>query len=213
MAWTTPGTATAGEVLTAAFWNLQVRDNMNSLVEAGTALPSSPVDGQSFYYVADTTNGIVWHLRYRAASASAYKWEFVGGESIGGTVLTSQSLGATVNTWADLATAGPSLTLPLAGDYRFRWGAYVKNDSGIGSILGIGLRFGATDPTSAAGLGIRWTAGITAASTSNPGHNVSSEDVATAQTASTIVKAVYRQNNTNCNFGNRYLYASPVRVG
>jgi hypothetical protein len=28
MAWTTPGTAVAGEVLTAAFWNEQVRDNM-----------------------------------------------------------------------------------------------------------------------------------------------------------------------------------------
>ena len=27
MAWTTPGTATAGSVLTAAFWNEQVRDN------------------------------------------------------------------------------------------------------------------------------------------------------------------------------------------
>ena len=27
MAWTTPGTATAGEVLTAAFWNTNVRDN------------------------------------------------------------------------------------------------------------------------------------------------------------------------------------------
>ena len=31
MAWTTPGTATAGEVLTAAFWNTQVRDNTNFL--------------------------------------------------------------------------------------------------------------------------------------------------------------------------------------
>ena len=28
MAWTTPGTATAGNVLTAAFWNEQVRDQM-----------------------------------------------------------------------------------------------------------------------------------------------------------------------------------------
>jgi hypothetical protein len=28
MAWTTPGTAVAGEVLTAAFWNEQVRDNL-----------------------------------------------------------------------------------------------------------------------------------------------------------------------------------------
>lgn len=31
MAWTTPGTAVAGAVLTAAFWNEQVRDNMNDM--------------------------------------------------------------------------------------------------------------------------------------------------------------------------------------
>jgi len=31
MAFTTPGTAVAGEVLTAAFWNTNVRDNMNSV--------------------------------------------------------------------------------------------------------------------------------------------------------------------------------------
>ena len=31
MAWTTPGTAVAGEVLTAAFWNEQVRDNSDYL--------------------------------------------------------------------------------------------------------------------------------------------------------------------------------------
>lgn len=31
MAWTTPGTAVAGDVLTAAFWNEQVRDNMADL--------------------------------------------------------------------------------------------------------------------------------------------------------------------------------------
>jgi hypothetical protein len=31
MAWTTPGTAVAGEVLTAAFWNEQVRDNLANL--------------------------------------------------------------------------------------------------------------------------------------------------------------------------------------
>ena len=31
MAWTTPGTATAGSVLTASFWNTNVRDNTTSL--------------------------------------------------------------------------------------------------------------------------------------------------------------------------------------
>lgn len=31
MPWTTPGTAVAGDVLTAAFWNSNVRDNLNTL--------------------------------------------------------------------------------------------------------------------------------------------------------------------------------------
>lgn len=31
MAWTTPGTAVAGDVLTAAFWNAQVRDQMTEV--------------------------------------------------------------------------------------------------------------------------------------------------------------------------------------
>jgi hypothetical protein len=35
MAFTTPGTATAGEVLTAAFWNTNVRDNTNYLYDTG----------------------------------------------------------------------------------------------------------------------------------------------------------------------------------
>ena len=36
MAFTTPGTATAGEVLTAAFWNTNVRDNLNQLATGYT---------------------------------------------------------------------------------------------------------------------------------------------------------------------------------
>jgi hypothetical protein len=36
MAWTTPGTAVAGDVLTAAFWNLNVRDNLNAIYTSGT---------------------------------------------------------------------------------------------------------------------------------------------------------------------------------
>jgi len=37
MAWTTPGTATAGEVLTAAFWNANVRDNLDVLAPLSAA--------------------------------------------------------------------------------------------------------------------------------------------------------------------------------
>lgn len=40
MAWTTPGTATAGSVLTASFWNEQVRDNMVELAPFSAAWTS-----------------------------------------------------------------------------------------------------------------------------------------------------------------------------
>ena len=118
MAWTTPGTAVAGDVLTAAFWNLQVRDNMNSLIEAGSTLPSSPVDGQSFYYTANTTTGAVWHLRYRSASSSAYKWEFVGGSDLISEGTTNY--GSTTSTSYGNPSGGamPSIVCPLAGDYE-----------------------------------------------------------------------------------------------
>lgn len=48
MAWNTPGTATAGEVLTAAFWNEQVRDNMTELAPLFTTFTSwTPAVAQS----------------------------------------------------------------------------------------------------------------------------------------------------------------------
>jgi hypothetical protein len=60
MAWTTPGTATAGEVLTAAFWNANVRDNsiMGSPVytdeAARDAAITAPVEGMQVYLTAPT---------------------------------------------------------------------------------------------------------------------------------------------------------------
>lgn len=78
------------------------------------ALPGSPTDGQECYFLADATAGIVWHLRYRAASASANKWELVGGDP-----LVSGPLGSLTTASAALValTGGPSVTVPLAGEY------------------------------------------------------------------------------------------------
>jgi hypothetical protein len=97
MAWTTPGTAVAGDVLTAAFWNSNVRDNLNSvgLVHLATqnfsgATSASPVslpantfsDAYMNYRVtvnitASTTGGQL-RLRLRASgtdnSSSNYSW-------------------------------------------------------------------------------------------------------------------------------------------
>jgi hypothetical protein len=212
MAWTTPGTAVAGDVLTASFWNLQVRDQLNSLVEAGTALPSSPVDGQSFYYVANATDGVVWHLRYRAASSSAYKWEFVGGQALTSQVLTTQSLGATVGSYIDVATVGPSVTNPLAGDYLVEWG--IRGVVGATeSIIGAGIKFGSAAAPVDANVGTQYaiSGGGVAATRQIPA--VFGSDVKTSLAVSTLVKVQYYQNNTNCFVGNRFLKLTPIRVG
>lgn len=60
MPWTTPGTAFAGTVLTAAYWNTQVRDNllMGQPVftneAARDAAITSPAEGQSCYLTSPT---------------------------------------------------------------------------------------------------------------------------------------------------------------
>jgi hypothetical protein len=60
MAWTTPGTAVAGDVLTAAFWNSNVRDNMLmgqpvfTNEAARDAAITSPVEGQIVYLTSPT---------------------------------------------------------------------------------------------------------------------------------------------------------------
>jgi hypothetical protein len=93
-----------------------------------TSLPASPPDGQEIRYLADSANGIIWHLRYRAASPSAYKWEWVGGSWLRAEVLTSESGPAGALT--DLATVGPTVTAPLAGEYVFAWGCQMNASGG-----------------------------------------------------------------------------------
>jgi hypothetical protein len=80
-----------------------------------TALPSSPFDGQEVDLTDSlTTPSYVWRFRY-VASAPTNKWRFVGGAPISASVATSEATGSA--TYAVLATAGPSLAVPVAGLY------------------------------------------------------------------------------------------------
>lgn len=78
-------------------------------------LPGSPSDEDEVYLIADATAGVIWHLRYNAGSASAHKWEFVGGSALFDFETASESRDDAA--YAGLTTAGPSITVPLAGDY------------------------------------------------------------------------------------------------
>jgi hypothetical protein len=91
----------------------------------GTTLPTSPVNGQDYYYVADSTNGVVWHLKYRSASGSSYKWEYVGGAPLLSEVDTTNTSASL--TYVALAAAGPTVTVPLAGDYIVSLGMRSQN--------------------------------------------------------------------------------------
>ena len=62
--------------------------------------------------------GAVWHLRYRAASASAYKWEVVGASAVGMGVATTQSASLASSTYGVVNADSPKVTVPLAGNYN-----------------------------------------------------------------------------------------------
>lgn len=112
--------------LDGAFFDTEAVSNYATAVVQGvqaspavvTSLPLSPTDGQECYYLADSANGIVFHLKYRAASSSPYKWEVVGGGTLYSAIATDQPRTAAAG-YTDLATVGPSIVLPLAGDYEY----------------------------------------------------------------------------------------------
>jgi hypothetical protein len=101
--------------------------------------PGSPVDGQLWLFPVDAANGVIWQFRFNAGSASAYKWEFVGGPPLYARFDTSQGFSA--NTW----TAGaPQLTIPRNGDFYVS--AYAQFGCTNASQLYLGLALGATNP-------------------------------------------------------------------
>jgi hypothetical protein len=85
-----------------------------------TQLPAAPSDGDEVDLVIDDANSIVWRFKYRAGSASAFKWEFRGGQSLLTQTFAFENL-ATLGAWADLSTLGPTINAPLAGDYLGEW--------------------------------------------------------------------------------------------
>lgn len=104
-----------------------------------STLPASPFDGQEVYYQSTTAGtgggasdsmadvGAAWHLRYRSASSSAFKWEVVGASPISHEVSTSQNTSSA--TFVALTTAGPTVKVALAGDYIVSVCAFMDNYS------------------------------------------------------------------------------------
>lgn len=166
-----------------------------------TVLPGAPVDGDEIYYLANDAAGLVWHLRYRAASASAYKWEFVGGSPLIDTIDTQESTLSL--TYVELATLH-RVTVPLAGDYLIEVQARLFNDN-----ANCGAYYSFYDP----GVGSLDVNGIQSYPTSVATSGVKSTRRA-GLAAGTIISGVGRAVAAGtAYFSARRLIVTPIRVG
>jgi hypothetical protein len=169
------------------------------------ALPGAPTDQQEVYYQADAANGIIWHLRYNAGSASAYKWEILGSPPpLFSEVVTLETL-ATINAYTALTTAGPSLTLPLAGDYDVHVGARALGN--------------AASALQRMSFDIAGVAAVDADAASATSAGAGSDSYAeqryrrkTGLAAATVLLAKYKTTVAGGGWAERFLRATPIRV-
>lgn len=169
-----------------------------------TVLPSSPIDGDEIYYVADSTKGIIWHLRYNSASASAYKWEFVGGpELIAGFwpgLVTPDSI--TSATYAVLPTNPTSLTTPLAGDYEVELSATMDGPT-LGTLVYLAFKRGAAAAVDGDAINVRIDQLLSASG------NFEMLGIA----ASSVIALHAKSSTTGARVFNRALTLKPRRLG
>lgn len=153
----------AGDLLTSALWNAQVKDNINKLLERGHRVLTVAQfgaltgleDGDEVYLEVDASNGIVWHLRYVAAETT-YKWRFLGGPDLVSNVQAAETTAS--NVFTALLTPGPSITVQHVGDYDIvvegnlqkaanaNAGAFMSVDLGAAAAVdNNGLRVASTD--------------------------------------------------------------------
>jgi len=171
----------------------------------GTSLPTTPYDGQEAVLVDSLTNPTyIWRFRYNANSTSTYKWEFVGGTHWLNEIDGQDSLTNTAS-YADLATVGPSLTLPRAGDYILDYG----HDSVIGAAnsLVYASPYLGTAAVDADYCAVGTTTAGTSASSAARRRRV------TFASPNTLVKLQYKLGAAGTGYTRkRWLSATPVRV-
>jgi hypothetical protein len=172
-----------------------------------TALPTPPFDGFEVFYAADATNGVIWHLRYRSGGGT-HKWEYVGGPPLYSLVTTQES--TTSSSYGALATAGPSVTLPLAGDYMVTISGKIQTAPTVPASPSSAIMsydIGATGAVDADNINVY-------ATTTNAEANVSRTARKSGLTAVTLTAKYKLAVNAGTGyFQDRTMIVTPVRVG
>lgn len=171
------------------------------LCDRGTSFPSSPNDQDEYAYVADATNGVVWRFKYNAGSSSSYKWEFIGGPQLVSSVATGESTSS--GTYAALATVGPSVALPFAGDWDVAIGAYIDPNTNLVGRMSFDI--GGTGAVDANAI----TEVATGAAQAGTGHRWRQQRL-TGLSAVTLT-AKYKSSGVSTFFQDRLIAVTPVR--
>lgn len=208
-------TKNPGDLLTSALWNSYLRDNINKLLSRGhrvltvaqfTALTGlegtkGTVAPDEAYVEVDSANGIQWHVAYESGEAT-YKWRFIGGPPLYSEVATNEGTAST--TYAALATAGPAIALPRAGDYDVEIGSYLSADTSSGQAPCMSYDIGGTGAVDADRVAGGTTAGP-AASVHRPRRK--------AAVATSTLTAKYRSSVAGgTSYSSRYMRVTPVRI-
>jgi len=176
-----------------------------SAVPLVTALPGSPVDGQEVLLTDSLTAGTYqWHLRYVAARASN-RWVFVGGPPAYSEVATRET-SATANAYVALATPGPSIAVPVAGDYLVSLGAAGDNAGG-NYALRMSYDIGATAAVDADAAMI-----FTDSSIAGVGRAANSRPRRKTLAAGTLT-AKYKSSGGTMGVQDRWMEVVPIAVG
>lgn len=169
-----------------------------------TTLPASPANGDLAVLVDSTTAPTYqWLFRYNSGEAT-YKWEFLGGAPK--SVLIAAGEGTTSATYVDLATAGPSFTLPYGGDYDTAFGCDSYANS-IGAYLHYAIKRGAAATSD--NDSVSNTAPSISASSISTGRQLTLLGMAAAD----VVLVQYKSDGASTgSFRYRYLTVLPRRV-
>lgn len=169
---------------------------MNPLI---TDLPNIVLDGDIVSFVADDARGIVWRLRYQDGGGD-YPWSLIGGAPLVADVVTDQGTSGT--SYGDLTTAGPSVTVPLAGDYTIAFGAHSYSSGAGTNYVSPYLGAAATDGNASQ---VDFTAGSKLAC------QVRTLPSTTLK-AGDLVNLQYKVASGSGQFRNRWLTVMPIRV-
>ena len=174
-----------------------------SLAKRYTAIPPLPNDGQIIHYQTDAmkTAGVVWQFRYNSETGGSYPWEFVGGGTMEDSTGLSASFETTTSvTYTDLATVGPSLDIPLDGQYLITTYANMLS-SAAGTLI-----YAAVDPGGGA-------SDINATIFTGNTQAVSNSSTALlVVTAGTTVRMKYRVAAGTGSYRHRRMTIVPIRV-